>query len=229
MLRVLGGFSLLVLFGILIWSLLFFVSWSFYVLGCILFVASLLWIHKAVSELGLKSVRGQFYVIMAFAFLFQGVGFFFSRLKAGIDLSLVGLVLYVLARLLFFVGNLRYVAYFQSLGYSLNLTRGFVVVALTVVLGVIAFFFPGVKDTFSALSPYMLFIVLDLAMAFLIFYNLLLLWGSEIAKKWAMGSLAIGVYLVADALLIGGFDPKLTIFLWSFAATVMGLVGVIRG
>ena len=200
-----------------------------YVLGFHLVLISVLWAYKAVGELGLDNVRGQFYAIMAAAFLLQGLGFLMTGYGKALLLPFTGLLLYILARFFFFVANVRYIAHFQSLGYRLNLLRGGLVALITVLLLGITALTPNVVPIFRTFSPYILFILLDVGMAFIIFYNLLLLWGSEIAKRWAMGSVAIGTYLFADALFIGGAPPIYPVLLWILASTVMGLIATIRG
>ncbi len=200
-----------------------------YVLGIHLVLISALWVYKSVSELGWDNVRGQFYAVMSLAFLLQGLGFLLTGYGRTLVLPFLGLLLYILARFFFFIANVRYIAHFQSLGYRLNLLRGMVVLALTVLLLGITALIPNVVSIFRTLSPYILFILLDVGMAFIIFYNLLLLWGSDIARRWAMGSVAIGTYLLADALFIAGVSPFFTVALWILASTVMGLIATIRG
>ncbi len=200
-----------------------------YVLGIHLMLISAMWMYKSAAELGFDNVRGQFYAIMSLAFLLQGLGFLLTGYGNPIVLPFLGLLLYILARFFFFVANVRYIAHFQSLGYRLNLVRGLIVLILTVLLLGVTALIPNVLFIFRTLSPYILFILLDVGMAFIIFYNLLLLWGSEIAKRWAMGSVAIGTYLLADALFIAGVSPAYPVLLWVLASTVMGLIATIRG
>ncbi len=200
-----------------------------YVLAVLILLVAALWTYKALYELGADNVRGQFYLIMAVAFLFQGVGFAFTRIDGVITLSLVGIVTYVLARFFFFVANARYIFYFQSLGYRLNVTRAIVVITITLVLTVLTFFIPNVVRIFITLSPYLVFILLDVGMVFIVLYNLLLLWGSEIAKKWAIGSVVIASFLMGDAFFIGGANPWISVGFWTLASTLMGIIATIRG
>jgi len=198
-------------------------------LSLLLIFISFVWAVKAKVELGLDNVRGQFYAIMAVAFLSQGIGFAFTDVGDAITLHLVGIITYILARFFLFIGNVRYIVYFQSLGYRLNLPRLAVVLLLTLLLIGMTVLVPNVTDMFRTLSPYALFIALDVGMAFIIFYNLLLLWGSEIAKKWAIGSVAIGTYLLGDALFIGQASPTYTVTLWTLASVMMGFIGTLEG
>ena len=200
-----------------------------YLLAFHLLLIGLLWLHKSLMELGLDNVRGQFYALMSLAFFLQGVGFALTEFKGGLSLTFAGLLAYILARFFFFAANVRYILHFQALGYRLNLARAGVVALLTVVLIVVVLLIPNVVQILKSMAPESLFIILNVGMAFIIFYNLLLLWGSEIAKRWAMGSVAIGTYLFADALFIGGVSPAYPIVLWILASTVMGLVATIRG
>ncbi len=200
-----------------------------YVLAILLLLVAGLWTYKALYELGADNVRGQFYLTMAIAFLFQGVGFAFTRIDGVITLSLIGVITYVLARFFFFVANARYIFYFQSLGYRLTVSRAVVVVAITLLLTVLTFFIPNVPGIFLTLSPYVVFILLDVGMVFIVLYNLLLLWGSEIAKKWAIGSVVIASFLMGDAFFIGGASPWISVGFWTLASTLMGIIATIRG
>ncbi len=200
-----------------------------YVLAALLFLVAALWTYKAFNELGIDNVRGQFYVIMAVAFVFQGIGFALTNVGNVITLSLGGIITYILARFFFFVSNLRYIVYFQSLGYRLNLTRALIVLFSTLAFTVLTLFIPNVVRIFLSLSPYIIFILLDVFMVFIVIYNLFLLWGSEIAKKWAIGSIVIVSFLMGDAFFIGGASPGISIFFWTLASTLMGIIATIRG
>lgn len=200
-----------------------------YTLALLLMVVTGLWVYKAIYELGTDNVRGQFYLIMAVAFLFQGIGFAFTHIDGVITLPLLGIITYILARFFFFTANARYIFYFQSLGYRLSLKRAVVVVVITSVLTVLTFFIPNVPGIFLTLSPYVVFILLDVAMVFIVLYNLLLLWGSEIAKKWAIGSVVIASFLMGDAFFIGGASPWISVGFWTLASTLMGIIATIRG
>jgi len=190
---------------------------------------SVLWFYKAFYELGTDNVRGQFYAIMALAFLFQGVGFLFTRMGETLSLSFLGILAYILARFFFFVANARYIIYFQSLGYHLSRGRAVVVFLLTALFAVLTFFIPNVPEMFVSFAPDMLFILLDVGMVFIVIYNMFLLWGSEIAKKWAIGSVVIVSFLMGDAFFIAGANPWISIAFWTVASTLMGLIATIRG
>ncbi len=200
-----------------------------HVLALLLLLVASLWAYKAFGELGIDNVRGQFYAIMSIAFLFQGIGFVFTNMNEVLTLSLVGITMYILARFFFFIANFRYIVYFQSLGYRLNTTRAAIVVVSTVLFTVLTLFIPNVIRIFLGLSPYIVFILLDVFMVFIVIYNLFLLWGSEIAKKWAIGSVVIVSFLMGDAFFIGGASPGISIFFWTLASTLMGIIATIRG
>jgi len=200
-----------------------------YVLAFLLFLVAALWAYKAFGELGIDNVRGQFYAIMSIAFVFQGIGFAFTNVGSVITLSLTGIITYILARFFFFASNLRYIVYFQSLGYRLNLTRAMIVLFSTLAFTVLTLFIPNVVNIFVSLSPYIVFILLDVFMVFIVIYNLFLLWGSEIAKKWAIGSIVIVSFLMGDAFFIGGASPGISILFWTLASTLMGIIATIRG
>ncbi|NPA80145.1 MAG: hypothetical protein GXO29_03745 [Thermotogae bacterium] len=200
-----------------------------YALAAFLFLVGVLWGMKAYGDLGLDNVRGQFYAIMALALIFQGIGFLFTSVGESIELPTGGLAFYLLARFLFFAATVRYIAYFQSRGYRLNLQRAALVLLFTLFLVVSIFIVPNAWDTFRSLSPYTLFILFDAGIAFIVFYNILLLWGSETAKKWIVGSLAIAIYLFADALFISKVAPLYPLSLWALASFLMGFIATVRG
>ena len=229
MLRIIGRIVLLILGLVSLISVFRFPSYTPILLASLLVFITVVWAIKAAVELGLDNVRGQFYMIMAIAFLSQGIGFAFTNIGDVITLPFVGIITYILARFFLFIGNVRYIVYFQSLGYRLNLTRFLTVLLLTFLLIGMTVLVPNVVDMFRTLSPYALFIALDVGMAFIIFYNLLLLWGSEIAKKWAIGSVAIGTYLLGDALFIGRASPTYTLTLWTLASVMMGFIATLEG
>jgi hypothetical protein len=229
MIQKLGG-VLLIVAALVVLALWFYAPGGVpYVLSFLLFLVAALWFYKAFMELGMDSVRGQFYAVMALAFVFQGIGFTFTNVNNVITLSFIGIIAYILARFFFFVANLRYIVYFQSLGYRLNPARAALVVVFTLFFTVLTFFIPNVANMFLRLSPYLIFILLDVGMVFIVIYNLLLLWGSEIAKKWAIGSVVIVSFLMGDALFIGGAEPWTSIAFWTLASTLMGIIATIRG
>ena len=199
------------------------------VLSLLLFLVTALWLYKALYELGLDNVRGQFYLTMAVAFLFQGIGFALTRVDNTVTLGLAGMLTYVFARFFFFLANVRYIVHFQSLGYRLNAKRAAIVLLLTILFSAIATLIPNVVPMLFAFSPYSIFILLDVGMVFIVIYNLFLLWGSEIAKKWAIGSVVIVSFLLGDAFFIGGAPSSVSIFFWTLASTLMGIIATIRG
>ncbi|NPB03007.1 MAG: hypothetical protein GXO39_01140 [Thermotogae bacterium] len=201
---------------------------SFLLLGVLLMLVAALWIRKAL-ELGVRSVRGQFYAIMSFAFLFQGVGFTFTDVSSSIHLPFIALVSYTLARFFFFTANFRYIFYFQSLGYRLTFKRATVVVILTLLSAVLTLLIPRVPTILLTLSPFLLFLLLDVGMVFIVIYNMLLLWGSEIARRWAVGSVVIVSFLMGDAFFIAGAPPIASLGFWTIASTLMGIIATIRG
>lgn len=197
-----------------------------------LFLVAFLWFYKAFKELGLDNVRGQFYFTMGIAFVFQGIGFTLTHYdpsQSKIILPFVGLLAYIMARFFFFVSNFRYIFYFQSLGYRLTGVRVALVLLFVVGITAATVSIPNVVGIFKTLSPYIVFILLDVFMVFIVYYNLFLLWGSEITKKWLIGCVVITTYILGDAMFIGSLPAVFPVFLWMIASALMGLIATLKG
>ncbi len=195
-------------------------------LACI--ITFILWILKGI-ELGVESVRGQFYVILGTGFFFQGLAFFFADFSETVNFEIFGLIFITIGRFFFFASNVRYIWFFQTSGYYLTFARLMILLVAFSLIFTSTFFVPNLQDYFLKVSPLVSFIILDWGMVFIVLYNLLLLWGTEIGKRWAIGSIAIFSYLFADALFIAGFPSNLPFTLWTVVNFLMALIPLIRG
>jgi hypothetical protein len=195
-------------------------------LACI--ITFILWILKGI-ELGVESVRGQFYVILGTGFLFQGLAFFFADFSKSVNFEIFGLVFMTLGRFFFFASNVRYIWFFQTSGYYLTFVRLMILLVAFSLIFTSTFFVPNLQDHFLKVSPLVSFIILDWGMVFIVLYNLLLLWGTEIGKRWAIGSIIILSFLFADALFIAGFPANFPFTLWTMTTFLMSLISLIRG
>jgi hypothetical protein len=191
-------------------------------------ITFILWILKGI-ELGVESVRGQFYVILGTGFLFQGLAFFFADFGKTVKFEIFGLVFMTLARFFFFASNVRYIWFFQTSGYYLTFVRLMILLVAFSLIFTSTFFVPNLQDHLLKVSPFVSFIILDWGMVFIVLYNLLLLWGTEIGKRWAIGSIVIFSFLFADALFIAGFPSNFPFTLWTVATFFMALISLIRG
>jgi hypothetical protein len=202
---------------------------SKYSLAITCIITLILWILKGAFELGVESVRGQFYVILGTGFLFQGLAFFFADVSETVKFDFFGLVFMTLARVFFFAANARYIWFFQTSGYYLTFVRLMILLVAFSLIFTSTFFVRNLQDQFLKVSPLVSFIILDWGMVFIVLYNLLLLWGTEIGKRWAIGSIAIFSYLFADALFIAGFPSNFPFTLWTVVTFLMALIPLIRG
>ncbi len=229
MIRVLGW---ILLIGLYLLSLFFKFSvnpLALYGIGFLAIYVSIVWFLKGYVELGLDNVRGQFYVIMSIAFLSTGLSFFFAKLTDVFTFELMGVILLIIARFFFFAGNFRYIWFFQSSGYYLTFTRLIIVLIVFSVLFAATFYIPNIVDIFKNMSPYILLIILDWGMVLIVVYNLLLLWGTEIGKKWAIGAFVVSFFLFGDATFIAQINAIYPYVLWATAKTLMGLIALLRG
>jgi hypothetical protein len=202
---------------------------SKYSLALFSIITFILWILKGALELGVESVRGQFYVIVGIAFLFQGLAFFFADFSETVNFDIFGLIFMTLARFFFFAANVRYIWFFQTSGYYLTFVRLMILLVAFSLIFTSTFFVPNLQDHFLKVSPLVSFIILDWGMVFIVLYNLLILWGTEIGKRWAIGSIIILSFLFADALFIAGFPSNFPFTLWTVATLFMALIPLIRG
>jgi hypothetical protein len=202
---------------------------SKYSLALFSIITFILWILKGAFELGVESVRGQFYVIVGIAFLFQGLAFFFADFSETVKFDIFGLIFMILARFFFFAANVRYIWFFQTSGYYLTFVRLMILLVAFSLIFTSTFFVPNLQDQFLKVSPLVSFIILDWGMVFIVLYNLLLLWETEIGKRWAIGSIIIFSFLFADALFIAGFPSNFPFTLWTMTTFLMSLISLIRG
>jgi hypothetical protein len=191
-------------------------------------ITFILWILKGI-ELGVESVRGQFYVILGTGFLFQGLAFFFADFSKVVNFEIFGLIFMTLARFFFFASNVRYIWFFLTSGYYLTFVRLMILLVAFSLIFTSTFFVPNLQDHFLKVSPLVSFIILDWGMVFVVLYNLLLLWDTEIGKRWAIGSIVIFSFLFADALFIAGFPSNFPFTLWTVATFFMALISLFRG
>ncbi|MEO0153789.1 MAG: hypothetical protein ABIL19_01860 [candidate division WOR-3 bacterium] len=229
MVRALGW---VLLIGLYLLSLFFKFSGNpiaLYSIGFLTIYVSVVWFLKGYVELGLDNVRGQFYVIMSIAFLLHGLSFFFAKLTDIFTFGLMGIILITIARFFFFAGNFRYIWFFQSSGYYLTFTRLIIVLVVFSILFAATFYIPNLVDIFKNMSPYVLFIILDWVMVFIVIYNLLLLWGTEIGKKWAIGAFVVSLFLFGDATFIAQINAIYPYVLWATADTLMAVIALLRG
>jgi len=206
-------------------SVLYAHTYTLPLLSVMLLIIGALWIRKTVQELGWDNVRGQFYAVMGGAFLLQSVGFLLTGMSTTITLSILAAAIYLLARLLFLIGNVRYVFHFQSLGYGIGRPMTTLVAVITLLLGGTVL----LLGKASSIPLYPWFIALDSAMLFIVLYNFLLLRGSDIARKWAIGYAVIFLFLVGDYLLASGHGPLYPVLLWTTSFTLMGVISLMRG
>jgi hypothetical protein len=192
-------------------------------------ITFIFWILKGAFELGVESVRGQFYVILGTGFIFQGLAFFFADVSKTVNFELFGLIFMTLARFFFFAANVRYIWFFQTSGYYLTFVRLMILLVAFSLIFTSTFFVPNLQDQFLKVSPLVSFIILDWGMVFIVLYNLLLLWDTEIGKRWAIGSIVIFSFLFADALFIAGFPSNFPFTLWTVVTFLMSLISLIRG
>jgi hypothetical protein len=201
-------------------------KYSLALFGIITFI---FWILKGAFELGVESVRGQFYIILGIGFLFQGLAFFFADFGKAVNFEIFGLIFMTIARFFFFASNVRYIWFFQTSGYYLTFVRLMILLVVFSLIFTSTFFVPNLQDHFLKVSPLVSFIILDWGMVFVILYNLLLLWDTEIGKRWAIGSIVIFSLLFADALFIAGFPSNFPFTLWTVSTFFMALIPLIRG
>jgi hypothetical protein len=202
---------------------------SKYSLALMCIITFIFWVLKGTLELGVESVRGQFYVILGTGFLFQGLAFFFADFSKTVNFDIFGLIFMTLARFFFFAANARYIWFFQTSGYYLTFVRLMILLVAFSLIFTSTFFVPNLQDHFLKVSPLVSFIILDWGMVFIVLYNLLILWGTEIGKRWAIGSIIILSFLFADALFIAGFPSNFPFTLWTVATLFMALIPLIRG
>jgi hypothetical protein len=202
---------------------------SKYSLALTCIITFIFWILKGALELGVESVRGQFYVIVGTAFIFQGLAFLFADVSETVKFDIFGLVFMTLARFFFFAANARYIWFFQTSGYYLTFVRLMILLVAFSLIFTSTFFVPNLQEHFLKVSPLVSFIILDWGMVFIVLYNLLLLWDTEIGKRWAIGSIVIFSFLFADALFIAGFPSSFPFTLWTVVTFLMALISLIRG
>jgi hypothetical protein len=202
---------------------------SKYSLALVCIITFIFWILKGALELGVESVRGQFYVILGTGFLFQGLGYSFADFGETVKFNIFGLIFMALARFFFFAANARYIWFFQTSGYYLTFFRLMILLVAFSLIFTSTFFVPNLQDQFLKVSPLVSFIILDWGMVFIVLYNLLLLWDTEIGKRWAIGSIIIFSFLLADALFIAEFPSNFPFTLWTVANFFMSLISLIRG
>jgi hypothetical protein len=202
---------------------------SKYSLALVCIITFIFWILKGAFELGVESVRGQFLVILGTGFLFQGLGFFFADVSETVKFDFFGLIFMTLARFFFFAANVRYIWFFQTSGYYLTFVRLMILLVAFSLIFTSTFFVPNLQDYFLKVSPLVSFIILDWGMVFIVLYNLLLLWDTEIGKRWAIGSIVIFTFLLADALFVAGFPANFPFTLWTMTTFLMSLISLIRG
>jgi len=202
---------------------------SKYSLALASIITFILWVLKGALELGVESVRGQFYVIVGTAFIFQGLAFFFADVSETVKFEIFGLIFMIIGRLFFFAANVRYIWFFQTSGYYLTFVRLMILLVAFSLIFTSTFFIPNLQDQFLKVSPLVSFIILDWGMVFIVLYNLLLLWDAEIGKRWAIGSIIIFSFLFADALFVAGFPSNFPFTLWTMTTFLMSLIPLIRG
>jgi hypothetical protein len=202
---------------------------SKYPLALTCIITFIFWILKGAFELGVESVRGQFYIILGTGFLFQGLAFFFADFSKSVNFEIFGLVFMTLGRFFFFASNVRYIWFFQTSGYYLTFVRLMILLVAFSLIFTSTFFVPNLQDYFLKVSPLVSFIILDWGMVFIVLYNILLLWGTEIGKRWAIGGIAIFSFLFADALFVAGFPSNFPFTLWTVVTFLMALISLIRG
>jgi hypothetical protein len=157
------------------------------------------------------------------------LAFFFADVSETVNFDIFGLIFMTLGRLFFFAANARYIWFFQTSGYYLTFFRLMILLVAFSLIFTSTFFVPNLPDHFLKVSPLVSFIILDWGMVFIVLYNLLLLWDTEIGKRWAIGSIVIFSFLFADALFIAGFPSNFPFTLWTVVTFLMALISLIRG
>ncbi len=229
MIRAIGVLVLLAFYVFTILSKFYMENYAAYILGAMTVYVSLLWFLKGYVELGVDNVRGQFYVIMSLAFLSMGLSFFFSKIEDIFVFNLFGIILATVARFFFFAGNFRYIWFFQKSGYYLTFMRLIIVLVIFSVLFSLTFYIPNVVNVFSKMSPLVLFIILDWGMVFIVIYNLMLLWGTDIGKKWAIGAAVVSLFLFGDATFVAQLHATVPFLIWATADVLMASISLMKG
>ncbi len=183
---------------------------------------------KGLIELGVESIRGQFYVILGMGFMFQGLAFLFAEFGEILKFGTFGIIFLTLARLFFFASNVRYIWFFYASGYNLPFIRLMVLLISFSLIFIATFAIPNFSDYFQSFSPMIWIIFLDWGMVFVVLHNLLLLLGTEIGKRWAIGTIVISSFLFADALFIANFHSNFSFTLWAISTVLMSLISFIR-
>ena len=200
-------------------------SWTPVLLALMTGLASILWFRRTVVEFGLESVRGQFTALIGGMLLFQAVGFLFVESTFPVRLGLIAALFFILSRTGILLANLRYVWYFLKQGYTLGWLMSLIVVALTLslLLGILS---TVVASSYTVEAIYL--VGIDILTLSVVVYNLMLLWGSEITKRWLFGSMVILLVTLGDALFLFYPGSPLPLILWSLAVLFMGITGTLR-
>jgi len=229
MIRAIGGLILIVFYIFTVLSKFYVENYAVYILGAMTLYVSLLLFLKGYVDLGVESVRGQFYVILSLTFLAEGLSFFFSKMEDIFVYSLFGIILATIARFFFFAANFRYIWFFQSSGYYLTFIRLIIVLVIFSAIFSLTFYIPNVVNVFSTMSPLVLFIVLDWGMVFIAIYNLMLLWGTDIGKRWAIGTVLVTLFLLGDATFVAQLAATVPFLMWATADLLMGSISLMKG
>jgi hypothetical protein len=199
-----------------------------YAIGTMFAIASLLWLRRTLVEFGYRSVRGQFTAMLGLAFLIQAVGCLFIGINGAVKLTTAGLITFGLARFLFVLSNVRYAMYFLRRGYLLPLHRLLIVLLFSLLVLLPVFLIPGVWHGIFGYPAYAFFVISDLILVISVFYNLVLLWGTEITVRWVVGSLGTVLLVLGDALFAGEHWAIATLLFWMASGTFMAIIGTIR-
>ncbi len=201
---------------------------SKYFLASLCILAFVFWNLKGLIELGVESVRGQFYVIVGTGFMFQGLAFLFADFGETLNFGTLGIIFLTLTRLFFFASNVRYIWFFYTSGYYLPFIRLMILLISFSIIFSATFAIPNFSNYFQSFSPMIWIVFLDWGMVFVVLHNMLLLLDTEIGKRWAIGAIVILSFLLGDVLFIANFHSNFPVTSWTLAGFFMSLIPLIR-
>ncbi len=190
-------------------------------------VASLLWLRRTLVEFGFESLRGRFTFILSLAFAVQGVGILFLRIGEAVALSVVGESIFILARLLFLLANSYYTLHWLRIGVAV--WRLAVALSLTLLILSAELLLPGFLENLTSSPINLVFVAADHILLLTSFYNLLLLWGGDVARRWIAGAAVTLMLVLGDSFYVAGLPAPVTLVAWGLTGVSIGLTGTIRG
>ncbi len=191
-------------------------------------IASLLWFRRTVVEFGWGSVRGQLTGILGLAFVVQAIGCGLVNANGGIHIPDRSVLLFLIARLLFFTASARYTFHFLRKWHVLPPGKVRAALGATLLVVLVVAVIPGTLPRLFRPSVYTLFVLADILLLLSSFYNLFLFWGTMVMKRWVFGTAVVVLLTVGDAFLMGGLGEMTAMLTWYTAASFIALTGTIR-